>query len=95
MTHAELDTTYTALAEAVARRANARTTVAGDAGTITLAEQPGAAPALAQIAQAERLRIYEPAADNRCAGRDASGAPAPSLTAHFMAPTRACTSRPT
>ena len=56
MTHAELDTTYTALAEAIARAGEARTPLLlATLALSLLAQQTGAAPALALIMQAERL----------------------------------------
>ena len=56
MTHAELDTTYTALAEAIARAGEARAPLLlATLALSLLAEQPSAASALAQITQAERL----------------------------------------
>ena len=56
MTHAELDTTYTALAVAVARAGESHAPLLlATLALALLAEQPGAAPALALIAQAERL----------------------------------------
>lgn len=56
MTHAELDTTYTALAEAIARAGEARAPLLlATLALSLLSEQPGAASALALITQAERL----------------------------------------
>ena len=56
MTHAELDTTYTALAEAIARAGEAHAPLLlATLALSLLSEQPGAASALALITQAERL----------------------------------------
>ncbi len=56
MTHAELDTTYTALAEAIARAGETRAPLLlATLALSLLSEQPGAAAALALITQAERL----------------------------------------
>ena len=56
MTHAELDPTYTALAEAIAHTGEARAPLLlATLALSLLAEQPSAASALAQITQAERL----------------------------------------
>ena len=57
MTDTDLDITYTALAEAIARAGEARTPLLLATLSLSLlAQQPDAKPVLALIAQAQRLR---------------------------------------